>query len=33
MGGYYTNQMINISRRQILDFAHRTGVNISFIMG
>ena len=33
VGGHYTNQMINISRCQILEFAHRTGVNVSLIMG
>ena len=31
--GHYTNQMINISRFHILEFAHRTGVNVSHIMG
>ena len=33
VGGHYTNQMINISRCQILKFAHRTGVNVSLKMG
>ena len=33
VGWYYTNQMINISRCQIVEFAHRTGVNVSLIMG
>ena len=33
VGGHYTNQMKNISRCQILEFAHRTGVNVSLIMG
>ena len=33
VGGHYTNQMINISRCQILEFAHRTGVNVSLVMG
>ena len=33
VGGHYTNQIINISRCQILEFAHRTGVNVSHIMG
>ena len=33
VGGHYTNQMINISRCQILEFAHRTGVNVILIMG
>ena len=33
VAGHYTNQMINISRCQILEFAHRTGVKVSFIMG
>ena len=32
VGGHYTNQMINISRCQILEFAHRTGVDVSLIM-
>ena len=33
VGGHYTNQIINISRCQILELAHRTGVNVSLIMG
>ena len=33
VGGHYKNQLINISRCQIFEFAHRTGVNVSLIMG
>ena len=29
VGGHYTNQMINISRCQILEFAHRTGSTLA----